>query len=453
MNLLIKPVWVIIENHVQDVIGHEAYGTYASLFSLVLIFSVLADWGINNYSTKEIAQDTSKYNSIFNTLFIVRIAILVIYPLFMMGVGYFLKYEEAELKLLGVIALTQTFVYFLMFFRAKFQAFQSFKADGFMSVIERVLLIIIILSFDKVMDLELFINARLVAILIAVIISFTLVTRLYGWVKLKFSKSEITQTLKEAFPFTMMTLLYSINERVDMVMVERMVSNHEAGIYAGAYRFYDAFMMFAWLVMPIFFSKFAKVNSEKKGASDLLNQGFLLISIPMLLITPFLFFDGKLLFFMFGNSTELEIFNMNRLFQLLMISFICNAFFVVKGTFLNASGYVKKVNIIIGISVVLNVVLNYFFIPTYGALAAAAATAISTGFLGLGYFVLVMLSRLRIDLINLVGVFTAFVFSFGFYFIIKQNVGELWLCILGSIVVFYLVIHFFGIVDKIKNNV
>ena len=184
---MIKPIWVLIENEVQNEIGHQAYGTYSSLFALVLIFSVLADWGINTYSTQEIAQDKSKYAKIYNSLFIVRILILIIYPFFMIGIGWVFGYEYENLKLLGVIALSQTFVYFLMFFRSKFQAFQHFKTDGFMSVLERIILIIIVvLLLNKGLDLKLFVQARLIALIISVIISFSLVTKLYGWVKLKF---------------------------------------------------------------------------------------------------------------------------------------------------------------------------------------------------------------------------------------------------------------------------
>ena len=438
---------------VQNKIGHESYGDYASLFSLVLVFSVFADWGINSYSTQEIAQDKSRYENVFNSLFIIRILILILYPVFMIGIGWLLGYGIEELKLLAIIALTQTFVYFLMFFRAKFQAFQQFKTDGFMSVIERVVLIfIVIFLLDKGLDVEIFVATRLIAVVISVIISFTLVTRLYGWVKLKISKKEIQESLKAAFPFTLVTLLYSINERIDMVMIDRLYSNYEAGIYAAAYRWYDALMMFVWLIMPMFFSKFAKAKGENSGATSLLNQGFLFVSIPMLIITPFLFFDGIHLFFLLDNSNELEIFNMNRLFQLLMISFVFNAFFVMKGTYLNASGYVGKVNWIILLSAVINIVLNYFFIPQYGAFAAGVSTAISTGILGIGYFGLVMLSRLRVDLKNILGVFIAFAVGFGIYFIAKQHLNIMLVSIATSMLSFFLVLYVFGIVNKIRSS-
>ena len=237
-----------------------------------------------------------------------------------------------------------------------------------------------------------------------------------------------------------------------MVMIERMYSKHEAGLYAGAYRWYDALMMFVWLIMPIFFSKFSKLKGEGKGASNLFNNGFLIVSIPMLMITPFLFFDGELLFFLFSNSSALELFQMNNLFRVLMIPFIFNAFFVLMGTYLNASGHVKKVNWVITFAILINIILNFIFIPNYGAFAAGVTTAVSTGILGLGYFVLVMFSKLRVDLKGLIGVFVGFLFCFGFYYYSKENIGDIWVSVLGSITGYFLILNLFGVVSKIKNG-
>lgn len=448
-----KPAWVFTENIVHTTIGHEAYGTYSSLFAIVLIFSVLADWGISNYAVHVVAGDKTRYASVFSSFFIIRVVITLFFPALMYGVGWLLGYEKDELLLLAIVALTQTFVYFLAFFRAKLQAFQAFKTDGFMSVLERIILIgMVIILLQTVFDLQLFVEVRFVAMLVAVLIGLIVVIKKYGRVKLRLSKKEVAESLKAALPFTIMTLLYAFNERVDMVMVERMHSKYEAGLYAGAYRWYDALMMFVWLTQPIFFSKFSMAKGENSGASSLFNQGFLIVSIPMLFITPFLFFDGDILFFLFDQTKEIDIMKMNGLFKLLMISFIFNAFFVIKGTYLNASGYVKKVNWIILLSALLNAVLNYIFIPEYGAFAAGITTAISTGCLGLGYFVMVMLSRLRVDLKNLLGVFIAFTVSFGIYYYLKINIDNIGVCLIGSSGGFILILMLFGITGKIKNN-
>ncbi len=49
----------------------------------------------------------------------------------------------------------------------------------------------------------------------------------------------------KACRFAFITLLYGLNERIDMVMLERLASPAEASYYAGAYRWVDAVMMYA----------------------------------------------------------------------------------------------------------------------------------------------------------------------------------------------------------------
>jgi O-antigen/teichoic acid export membrane protein len=57
LNLLVKPAAIfLIDAAVQNEVG-SAYGLYFAIFNLSLILSILFDFGINNLSTKEAAQN------------------------------------------------------------------------------------------------------------------------------------------------------------------------------------------------------------------------------------------------------------------------------------------------------------------------------------------------------------------------------------------------------------
>ena len=43
----------------------------------------------------------------------------------------------------------------------------------------------------------------------------------------------------------------------DQVMLERMAGDVPTGLYAAAYRWLDAFSMYLWIVLPMFFARFA----------------------------------------------------------------------------------------------------------------------------------------------------------------------------------------------------
>jgi O-antigen/teichoic acid export membrane protein len=184
----------------------------------------------------------------------------------------------------------------------------------------------------------------------------------------------------------MMTFLYAVNERIDMFMVERLHSDVEAGLYAGAYRWYDAFMMLIWLIMPMFFAKFSSNQNEH---TSLIKNGKILIAIPIIFIGAILLVRNEFMFFLFQNSNAEEIATMSVILSVLMISYLINGLFVLYGTYLNAAGFVSKVNKLVVLSVVLNILLNSIFITKYGAIASAYTTAVSTLVLSVGYFLMI----------------------------------------------------------------
>jgi O-antigen/teichoic acid export membrane protein len=94
--------------------------------------------------------------------------------------------------------------------------------------------------------------ARTVATGVAFALLYYLITRLYGKLRIQFRREKLKELLKDSLPFAMITLVYGINERIDIVMLERLSSATEAGLYAGPYRWVDAVMMYMWTVLPIF---------------------------------------------------------------------------------------------------------------------------------------------------------------------------------------------------------
>jgi O-antigen/teichoic acid export membrane protein len=178
-------------------------------------------------------------------------------------------------------------------------------------------------------------------------------------------------------PFAVINLVYGINEKIDMVMLERLASSREAGIYAGAYRWVDAVMMFLWTVLPIFFAKFAAHLREPREQQKLLNFGQTVLSIPLIYVAVFVFFYGEKLFWQFTHSSvgELNLLQLNL--KILFVSVLVQGFFAIYSTVLTASNWELTVSKLVALSITINVVLNYFFIPQYGSLAASVNTVVS----------------------------------------------------------------------------
>lgn len=375
---------------VQDRLGHDAFGTFMALYSLGFLFLALSDLGINQYSTKTLASKPTLLKQLFPTLFSLKIVLSVIYPFFMLGIGYILGYNTTEITYLFFLCLLHSIVQLNFFFRANFQAFQKFRLDAFASIFDRAILLVIVagLLLTKI-DLDSYIFANLLSVAVTMIILYILLLKQIGFMAPKWNGRQAKDLLKRSFPFAIITVLYSVNDKVDQVMLERLLGPgegaHETGLYAGAYRWVDAVMMFLWTVLPIFFAKFAHHVGEQKKLSQLLAFGLPIAAIPMLFAGGFVFLYGDKLLWLFKSSSPEEIAVMSECLRILFIAVVINGFFAIYSTLLTSTNHERFVSWMIFGSILMNVTLNFIFIPQYQAVASAWTTVGSYAFLSLSY--------------------------------------------------------------------
>ena len=390
LNLLIKSAWILTNNVVQDELGHDAFGTFMALYSLGFLFLALADMGINQYTTKTLASEPDLLRKLFPTLFSLKLTFSSIYPFFMVGVGFLLGYDQTQVFYLFLLCLLHGTVQMNFFFRANFQAFQKFRLDAFASILDRtILLAIVIVLLQTEISLESYILANLLSVAVSMIILYILLLRLVGFMAPAWNGRSAKSLLKSSFPFAVITVLYSVNDKVDQVMLERLLGEdegaHETGLYAGAYRWVDAFMMYLWTVLPIFFAKFAHHIGEKKQLSKLLSFGQPIAALPMIFVGGFALLYGDKLLWLFKNSSPEELATMTTCLQVLFMAVVVNGFFAIYSTLLTSTGHERFVSWMIFVSILMNVTLNFIFIPQYGAIASAWTTLASFSFLSLSY--------------------------------------------------------------------
>jgi O-antigen/teichoic acid export membrane protein len=354
----------------------------------------LSDFGINDFITQNHSTSKEEQRNLFSNAFSFKLILLIVYPVFMMMVGWVLGYTRQDIYLLGILSFIQSLLQFISFFRANFQASQFFGVDSFASIADKIILIAVILILMKnKLSLEGFIYGRLIAITIAFFILYMVLLKFYGWIRPDFHPGWIKKIITYSWPFALIHMMYAINEKVDQVMIERMVGAEEAGLYAGAYRWLDAFMMYIWIIMPIFFAKFAFHKGDRLENEKIFQSGQIIVALPLIFVACFGFFYGDKLFFQFTNSSTEQLNIMTITLKILFASMLLHSFFSIYSTLMNSTGYVKTMSIVIVSSIVINVVLNLIFIPSYGAQAAALATVASTLFVSLSAFTLVMVKK------------------------------------------------------------
>ena len=383
LNLLVKPVAIFgIDAAVQNEVGAESYGIYFSLLNFSMLFNILLDFGINNFTTKNIAQHPQIASKYIGKILVFRLILFVFYAVFSYSIAYALNWNSYELYLLSFLVLNQLLVTLIAYVRSHFGGLLFFKTEAFIGVLDRVLLIFIcgaVLYFpmtDTPFKIEWFIWIQTLCYGITLFIGFILLFGKIGIPKFKYTTAFSMVIVRKSFPYALLIMLMMIYTRVDSVMIERMHINGkaEAGYYAQGFRLVNAFFMFAMLFSNLLFPIFSKMFRRKEDTAPLFSTASRLLIGGAILLAVVSFYNSEFILDLVYNG---DIAESKHAFQLLMISFVGMCATIIFGTLLTAKGNMLFLNVVAGIGIAINFIINLYLIPIYGATGAAIATCIT----------------------------------------------------------------------------
>ena len=390
LNLLVKPLAIFgIDATVQNRVGAEEYGMYFSILNFTYLFNILADLGINNFTTKNIAQYPHIASRYIGKIFSFRLILFAFYAIVTLTIGVGIGYRGNQLTILYVLIFNQLLITFIAYFRSHFGGLHLFKTDALLSVLDKLLLIIICGSVlvattsGHTFKIEWFIWIQTICYGLTFIVAFVLLVRKIGIPKYKLHWVFSIAILRQSYPYALMILLMMIYTRTDSVMLERIHPNgkFEAGVYAQGFRLLDAFFMFGMIFANLLFPIFSRLLKTKRETvfQLLITSRNLLVGGAILL--AFICFQNAefLLKLIYKNNVNESILS----FQWLMWSFIGMCVSLIYGTLLTANGNMKFMNQLSLVGIVLNIILNALLIPKYGAAGSAFATLITQSFTAL----------------------------------------------------------------------
>src|SRR6185503_11955909 len=146
LNAIVKPVWIFgIDRQVQNEVGTGAYGVYFSILNLSIVLSFLNDWGLTVFYNRqlaaknELATDNPGSFVFMKLLFGLLYAAVVFLAAFIAGIKRW--------DIVVSVVLIQFFTSLFVFFRAIITAQQWFYTDAWLSVLDKLLMIVVCIPF------------------------------------------------------------------------------------------------------------------------------------------------------------------------------------------------------------------------------------------------------------------------------------------------------------------
>jgi O-antigen/teichoic acid export membrane protein len=385
LNLLVKPAAIfLIDAAVQNEVGTE-YGLYFAIFNLSLIFSILFDFGINNLSTKEAAQNLEAAKLQFTSIFSFRIVLMLFYLSGLFCCNLYLRLSWVEYQLILILGLNQFFIANIAYFRSFFAGLQWFRLDAIFSILDRIMLIcsmgyLIYLYPDgfKLVNIESYALMQFGSYALTFIIAgstiFLKVKPPLVMPKMAIVKSKV----KQAFPYALLIVLMTLYTRIDGIILKNLAGVDEASYYAQAYRLIDALYMFAMVFAGLLFPMFSKmITVNPQEIKPLVSQASRLLLGSSIAFIVFSYLQGGLLMDLIYAHPAVD---SGIILFLLSIAFFGMASNLIYGSLLTANGSLKALNFISFCGLVFNVMMNLLLIPKVlngGAVVVAAVAALT----------------------------------------------------------------------------
>jgi O-antigen/teichoic acid export membrane protein len=240
--------------------------------------------------------------------------------------------------------------------------------------------------------------------------------------------------LKKSSPYAVLVALMAFNNRIDGVMLDRILRDNgkESGVYAQAFRLLDATNMVAFLTAGLLLPMFSRMLKYKEAIEPLVKTSYTVLITLAIVVAGGSFFYGQDIMKMLYNS---DLDESPFIFKVLMCCFLGTATQYVFSTLLTANGNLKELNIIAASGMVMNIVLNFIIIPRLHAKGSAMVSLTSNLAVTIAQVIMVhrifkfhTLSKLFITLL----IFTAGVLLIGYF---STTLKYSWIISFGTMIV------------------
>ncbi len=365
----------------------ESYGELITLFTLANVFIVFLNFGFPIYLQREIAISKDKFSELLSRIITINLIIFFLYFLFVF-VYYKLFYSSISVKLFFMTILPVYLYSNINILNSVFSGLKEYKKQFKLFINSRLITIIIFIIF------ALFLKSSLLWLLVLYSLGFLYqiflfiinIKKLTNKFYLSFDFKGILDIVKISYPLGMAVIFNYLYDKIDILLISKFTDFTQVGYYSIGYGIYKASTIaFSFL----FISGLTRVSylSRKKNAVRLfLKKYSLSLILISFIISIFLYITSDYLIKIIYTDKYLGSAVVLRIVSFAIMGLALNN---LAGVILNGIGLFRENMYVTFIGFIINIILNFIFIPSFGIIAAAIVTIITEYFIFCGdyYFI------------------------------------------------------------------
>jgi len=379
---------------VARTIGVESFGIYSGAIAIIAIGGQLAGQSLDTAFVRFLSSywdvDHSRAKLVAAIVFwlhvVTSIVVLGIGLPFADSIAVAFFHDRSLGWLVRIASIGVVGSSFWTYLLSSVQAKQQFTRYTWMSLIVNGLKTGILLSLlvTGALELESALIASVSAFLLSLFIG-TLFTSTLSGIKIEPVFGDLG-LLKEILRFggwtTVVSVLFTIHTRLDIVMLSVFRSPREVGEYSAAAVLISNVDLITVSLITVLFPKVTRLIA-KKGLRKYVARVLLLSSIIATLFLPWLVFADPLIALIFGSRMSSSVMIFRVLFVAFMITFITDPVYLV----IYALNKPQVVAYVEASQLAVTVAMNLVLIPVFGALGAAITVLISRLMAGILFIV------------------------------------------------------------------
>jgi len=353
-----------------------SFGRYSFVLAFVAVFRVMSSMGLNTILVREIAKNRAKAVNFYASALVVQGALSIItYAIIAVSINIAAP-SDVAIKATYLCAAAVILEFIGKTFSAVFQAFERMEFDTYKTLLSQAVYflgIVTVVKFDLGF-LGVF-YALVISGILDVVYGFFEVQRRFIPFRLRGHLAEIRFLIKEAIPLGLKRLIRRLSFRVDTLIIAALGTKAEVGLFHGMYKIVQAALFLAEGSMQAMFPILSQYHANSQESFDMAyGKAFKFLTIIGIPLSLFLcFFSQEVIALVLGEKFVQAEGALRILSGVLGLMFLSN----LTERILTAAGRQGVCTGVTALALVINVGLDFLFIPRWGYTGASVATLIA----------------------------------------------------------------------------
>ena len=361
---------------ISDLMGAGGLGEYNTIFNYLLIFQVSAAFGLRNLLTRDLAQDKSKTAAYLVNGSVIAFASSLMSAV-LMGLSVWLISDDAVIVAgtwIAASSLIATGVGDV--YEGAIRGHEHISQIGYAWIAENFARVIICLwlifnGYGIIPLVWTYVALRFLKVVYYAWYVNRYFEKLVSRIDWRFVRQLAGKT--KIFAFTVFAV--TIYWRADVIMLESMLSERDAGFYSAAYRFLAIAIILVDSFVNSLFPLLANLHSDDEDSFQVACRKSLRLLVTA--VTPFALlaslYSAEIIHFVFPPEFEVSV-PVLRLIIWTIVPYSISQIFA----YALVASQQQHIDLMVNVFAMLaNVVLNWFLIPLWGVMGATWATFIS----------------------------------------------------------------------------